>query len=119
MRGQMHVSTPALNVAIQRPAPTRNTGMSLILINHAEVGRWLCKAHAIALYRTFAPRYSMTLTIVGLGTVLYSIACSSPPPNWPAYPPRWTSNPFGIRSGSHRRTARPTLTPVTHECLFD
>jgi hypothetical protein len=69
-----------------RKAEAKLQVVSLIL-DRAEVRRWLCKAHT-ASYRNVAPSCSMMLTIVGLGTLLYSIACFSPPPNWPAYLPR-------------------------------
>jgi hypothetical protein len=105
--------TPALNVVIQKPAPACDPGMSLIL-NHAEAGRWPCEILTVALYRNVAPLCCMALTIVGIGTVLYSVACSPPLPNWSAYPPRCTGDPLGIQSGSPGRISRPTLRPITH-----
>jgi hypothetical protein len=106
--------TPALKVVIQKPAPACNPGMSLIL-NHAEAGRWPREVPTVALYRNVAPLCCMALTIVGIGTVLYSVACSPLLPDWPAYPPRCSgSNRFGTQLGSPGRISRPTLRPITH-----
>lgn len=93
--------TPALNVVIQKPAPACTTGMSLIL-THAEPGCWPCEAPTVASYRNVAPLCSMALTIVGIGTVLYSVASFPPLPSWPAYPPRWAAAVPATHSASNR-----------------